>query len=202
MNENATSSIRLDLNGIPRCSWVGNDEKYQQYHDEEWGKPLHGDRELFEKICLEGFQAGLSWSTILHRRENFRRAFHSFDIAAVAAMNTEDVENLLQDASIIRHRGKIKATITNAQATQALIEEKAGALDALVWSYAPKIHPPRPQDLSEIPSTTSESLALSTRLRSLGFRFVGATTLYALMQSAGLVDDHVQGCHLAGTIHR
>jgi DNA-3-methyladenine glycosylase I len=189
-----TSTIRPDVlvaaDGIARCAWVGDDSEYQRYHDEEWGTPLRDDRALFEKICLEGFQAGLSWRTILLRRDAFRAAFHGFDIDRVAAMNDDDVERLLQNAAIIRHRGKINATIQNARTTKELTEP----LTELVWSFVPKEIRPRPASLSEIPAVTPESTALSHTLRSKGFRFVGPTTMYALMQSAGLVDDHVTGC--------
>jgi DNA-3-methyladenine glycosylase I len=170
---------------------VGTDAEYQRYHDEEWGTPLRDDRALFEKICLEGFQAGLSWRTILLRRPAFREAFHGFEVEHVAAMTSHDVDRLLQNAAIIRHRGKIEATIANARATLAL----AQPLSELIWSFAPPSQGRRPpHTLSEIPAVTAESNALSRRLRALGFRFVGPTTMYALMQSAGLVDDHVAGC--------
>jgi DNA-3-methyladenine glycosylase I len=176
--------------GISRCAWVGTDPEYQRYHDEEWGTPLHDDRALFEKICLEGFQAGLSWRTILLRRPAFREAFAGFDVQRVAALTDDDVERLLQNAAIIRHRGKIEGTIANARATLALDEPLA----ELIWSFAPSGSRSAPTSLDEIPAVTAESTALSRRLRALGFRFVGPTTMYALMQSAGLVDDHVVGC--------
>ncbi|MHA7987118.1 DNA-3-methyladenine glycosylase I [Rathayibacter sp. CAU 1779] len=176
---------------VARCAWVGSDPEYQRYHDEEWGTPLHDDRALYEKICLEGFQAGLSWRTILLRRPAFREAFHGFDVERVAAMTEDDVERLVQNAAIIRHRGKIEATIANARATAALSEP----LWQVIWSFAPAERRQRPpRSLSEIPAVTAEATALSKRLRALGFRFVGPTTMYALMQSAGLVDDHVAGC--------
>ncbi len=179
--------------GRVRCSWATSDAEYRRYHDEEWGVPLHGDRPLFEKLCLEGFQAGLSWITILRRRPAFREAFADFDIESVAAMGEADVERLLADARIIRHRGKIEAAIANARAARALVADAPGALDALVWSFAP---PPRSRAprAGEIPAITPESTALSAELKRRGFRFVGPTTAYALMQSAGLVDDHVEGC--------
>ncbi|GAB3385655.1 DNA-3-methyladenine glycosylase [Humibacter soli] len=186
----ARANVLVADDGVARCAWVGADAEYQRYHDEEWGTPLTEDRPLFEKICLEGFQAGLSWRTILLRRDAFREAFHDFDIDRVAAMDDEDVERLLTNAAIIRHRGKITATIQNARATKALDRP----LTELVWSFAPEGKRPRPDSLSEIPAVTPESTALSRALRSNGFRFVGPTTMYALMQSAGLVDDHVTGC--------
>lgn len=177
--------------GVARCAWVGADLEYQRYHDEEWGTPLRDDRALFEKICLEGFQAGLSWRTILLRRPAFREAFHGFDVRRVAAMTEADVERLLQNAAIIRHRGKIEATIANARATAALEQP----LSELIWSFAPADSRDRaPESMSDVPAVTPESTALSRRLRALGFRFVGPTTMYALMQSAGLVDDHLAGC--------
>ncbi|MEA9985179.1 MULTISPECIES: DNA-3-methyladenine glycosylase I [Subtercola] len=192
------SAIVQGADGITRCAWAGTDELYIAYHDTEWGKPLHSDRALFEKISLEGFQAGLSWITILRRREAFRAAFHDFDIDTVAAFTDADVERLVTDASIIRHRAKINAVITNARITQKLIADSSvGALDRLVWSFAPASSRPRPRTFADIVATTPDSIALSKALRALGFVFVGPTTMYALMQSGGLVDDHVAGCFLA-----
>jgi DNA-3-methyladenine glycosylase I len=179
--------------GRVRCGWIGADPEYRRYHDEEWGTPLHGDRPLFEKISLEGFQAGLSWITILRRRPGFREAFDGFDIATVAAYGEDDVERLMADERIIRNRAKVLATIGNARITEGLLRERAGALDELVWGFAPRPGP-RPQAWADIPAVTPESQALSVALRKLGFRFVGPTTMYALMQSAGLVDDHLAGC--------
>ncbi|HEY0247828.1 MAG TPA: DNA-3-methyladenine glycosylase I [Gryllotalpicola sp.] len=180
-----------DADGRLRCAWAGSSPEYIAYHDEEWGFPLTDERRLFEKICLEGFQAGLSWITILRRREAFRAAFDDFDPATVAQYGEEDVERLLADERIIRHRGKIEATIGNARALLAL----DAPLAELVWSFAPTAGSrPRPASFAEVPAVTPESTALSTALRKHGFRFVGPTTMYALMQSAGLVDDHVAGC--------
>jgi DNA-3-methyladenine glycosylase I len=176
--------------GRARCAWVGDDAEYRRYHDEEWGRPLRDDRALFEKICLEGFQAGLSWITILRRRPAFRAAFRGFEIDRVAAFSERDVEALLADERIIRHRGKIEAAIGNARATLALDVP----LTELVWSFAPPPASARPSTFADIPAITPESKALSGALRSRGFRFVGPTTMYALMQSAGLVDDHLVGC--------
>jgi DNA-3-methyladenine glycosylase I len=188
---------RADLvtadDGRARCGWVGDDPEYRRYHDEEWGHPLHGDRALFEKLALEGFQAGLSWITILRRRPTFRAAFRDFDIDAVAAFDADDVERLMSDTGIIRNRAKIEATISNARITRELIGEDPGALDRLVWSHAPDALP-RPRSLAEVPAITSAATALSRALKKQGYRFVGPTTMYALMQSAGLVDDHVVGC--------
>lgn len=181
--------------GRARCAWVGDDAEYRRYHDEEWGTPLHGDQRVFEKISLEGFQAGLSWITILRRRPGFREAFDGFDIAAVAAYDDADVERLMADTRIIRNRAKVLATIGNARVTRDLIADDPGTLDRLVWSFAPDpVERPRPQTWGDVPAVTPESTALSTALKKLGFRFVGATTMYALMQSAGMVDDHLAGC--------
>ena len=179
--------------GRTRCGWVGTDAEYSRYHDEEWGTALHGDRPLFEKISLEGFQAGLSWITILRRRPGFRDAFDGFEIDAIADYDEADGERLMADERIIRNRAKVLATIGNARITRDLIRERPGALDEIVWGFAP---PPRsrPRTWAQIPAVTAESEALSAALRKLGFRFVGPTTMYALMQSAGLVDDHLEGC--------
>jgi DNA-3-methyladenine glycosylase I len=182
--------------GVARCSWSANDAEYRRYHDEEWGRPQHEERALFEKVCLEGFQAGLSWITILRRRPAFREVFHGFDVKRVAAMGEPEVEQLLLDARIIRHRGKIQATISNARAVLALEEPLA----ELMWSFAPPAgQRPRPTEWGQIPAVTAESTALSTELRSRGFRFVGPTTMYALMQATGMVDDHFVGCFRAGS---
>lgn len=183
-------SVLIGTDARSRCAWVGSDPEYQRYHDEEWGTPLVGDQPVFEKISLEGFQAGLSWITILRRRPAFRAAFAGFDISRVADMTPDDVERLVLDASIIRHRGKITAVIGNARVTRDLGE----SLSDLVWSFRPAPGRPRPTLLSDIPAVTDESAALSAELRRRGYRFVGPTTMYALMQSAGLVDDHVAGC--------
>jgi DNA-3-methyladenine glycosylase I len=181
--------------GHTRCAWGANDPEYRRYHDEEWGTPQHDPVRLFEKVCLEGFQAGLSWITILRRRPAFREVFHGFDAEQVAAMTEADVERLLGDARIIRHRGKIEATIQNARATLALDEP----LDQVLWSFAPPPRAAAPVSFADVPATTPESLAMSRSLRKLGFRFVGATTMYALMQAAGMVDDHLAGCFRAVT---
>lgn len=177
--------------GKARCGWLGtSDDAYVRYHDEEWGRVLHGEREMFEQIALEGFQAGLSWLTILRRRDGFRELFHGFDIDAVAAMTPADVERLLQDTRIIRHRGKIEATIHNARIAQGL----DGGLDELMWSFAPPARARRLQSLDQVPAVTPAAEAMSKGLRKSGFKFVGPTTMYALMQSVGMVDDHVKGC--------
>ena len=191
-----TSAVVGD-DGLARCGWGALDPEYRRYHDEEWGVPLHGDRPLFEKMSLEGFQAGLSWITILRRRPGFREVFHGFDLAAVAAMTPADADALMLDTRIIRNRAKIEATIGNARLALELTRGAPGALDALMWGFAPPARDRRPADFSEVPAFTPESTAMSTELRRLGFRFVGPTTLYALMQSSGMVDDHVAGCHRA-----
>lgn len=188
------SSLRTGSDGRARCAWVGGDAEYERYHDEEWGRPLHGDRALFEKMALEGFQAGLSWITILRKRPRFREVFAGFVPERVAAFDETDVERLMADAGIIRNRAKILATIGNARLVTQLED---GELDALMWSFAPSSGHARPQSFADLPAVTAESTALSAELRRRGFRFVGPTTMYALMQSAGMVDDHLQGCWLA-----
>jgi DNA-3-methyladenine glycosylase I len=172
-----------------RCWWAGTDPLYCAYHDEEWGRPLHGDDRLFGLLALEGFQAGLAWITILRKREAFTAAFAGFRTEEVAEFGDADVERLLADAGIVRNRSKIEATIGNARAALALQD----GLDALVWSHAPPPRP-RPRSRAEIPAQTPESEALSKELKARGFRFVGPTIVYAFMQSAGLVDDHLTGC--------
>lgn len=179
--------------GLARCGWGASDPEYRRYHDEEWGTPQHDPVRLYEKVCLEGFQAGLSWITILRRREAFREVFHGFDPERVAGMTERDVERLLGDARIIRHGGKIRATITNARATLALDRP----LDELLWGFAPPERNAAPASFAEVPATTPESLAMSRELRRRGFAFVGPTTMYALMQAAGMVDDHLAGCFRA-----
>ena len=180
--------------GKARCAWAGADPEYMRYHDEEWGRPLHGDRALYEKLSLEGFQAGLSWITILRRRPAFREAFDGFEFATIADYTEADVERLMADVRIIRNRAKVLATIGNARVTRDLVADDPGALDRLVWSFAPDSPRPRPRRWADVPAVTPESEALSRELRRRGFRFVGATTMYALMQSAGLIDDHLEGC--------
>jgi len=201
VSETATVRPRPSLvtgdDGVDRCSWAGTDAEYQRYHDTEWGFALHGDRPLFEKLSLEGFQAGLSWITILRRRENFRAAFHGFEIDKVAAMTPAEADALMHDTGIIRNRAKIEATISNARIAAGLTAESPGALDRLIWGFAPPRRQTPPATFAEIPAVTDESTAMSKALRGLGFRFVGPTTLYALMQSSGIVDDHVAGCFRA-----
>lgn len=182
--------------GRARCAWAGSDPEYLRYHDEEWGRPLHGDRPLYEKLALEGFQAGLSWITILRKRPAFRAAFQGFEPEIVAAFDEGDVERLMGDAGIVRNRAKIEATISNAKIVTTMAD---GELDALLWSFAPAGSMRRPASFADVPATTAESEAASKALRKRGFRFVGPTTLYALMQSAGMVDDHVAGCWRASS---
>jgi DNA-3-methyladenine glycosylase I len=186
--------ILVGDDGRARCGWIGTDPGYRHYHDDEWGTPLHGDRALFEKISLEGFQAGLSWITILRRRPGFREAFDGFDIDTVAGYGDSDVERLMADTRIIRNRAKVLAAIGNARLTRDLVRARPGALDDLIWSFAPSGARARPRTWADIPAVTPESEALSAALRKLGYRFVGPTTMYALMQSAGLVDDHLADC--------
>ena len=176
--------------GKPRCGWCGNIAEFFLYHDTEWGFPVDDDRRLFEKLCFESFQSGLSWRTILNKRENFRAAFDNFQIENVAHFSENDVKRLLLDTGIIRHRGKIEAVINNAARVQELIVEE-GSFAAYVWRYEPdpdSIGPPQSQ------STSPESIALSKDLKNRGWRFVGPTTVYAFLQSMGLINDHLEGC--------
>ncbi|MFF1322380.1 DNA-3-methyladenine glycosylase I [Streptomyces chartreusis] len=178
--------------GALRCPWALSTPDYVTYHDEEWGRPVHGDDALFERLSLEAFQSGLSWITILRRREGFRTAFAGFEIAAVATFTDADKDRLLADAGIIRNRAKIEATMANAR---ALAEWTPGDLDDLIWSHAPSpAARPAPKTLADVPAVTPESTALSKALKKRGLRFVGPTTAYALMQACGLVDDHLAAC--------
>jgi DNA-3-methyladenine glycosylase I len=179
--------------GLRRCPWGASTPEYERYHDTEWGRPVVDDVRLYEKLCLEGFQSGLSWITILRKREAFRRAFKGFDPAKVARFGEKDVQRLLGDAAIVRHRGKIEATIANAKATLA-VQRDVGSLAALIWSFEPKRRA-APSSFADVPASTTESTALSKELLRRGFRFVGPTTCYAAMQSLGIVDDHMKGCH-------
>ncbi|MEU1615883.1 DNA-3-methyladenine glycosylase I [Streptomyces sp. NPDC008238] len=181
--------------GLARCPWGLSTDDYVAYHDTEWGRPVHGEAALYERLSLEAFQSGLSWITILRRREGFRKAFADFAPEAVAAFTDEDRERLLADTGIIRNRAKIDAAIANAHATLALREAHEGGLDALVWSYAPDpAGRPAPRTVADVPAVTAESTALAKDLKKRGFRFVGPTTAYALMQACGLVDDHLADC--------
>jgi DNA-3-methyladenine glycosylase I len=182
--------------GVVRCFWAGDDPLYRQYHDEEWGVPVRDDRRLFEKVCLEGFQSGLSWLTILRKRENFRNAFANFDFHAVAAFGAKDVTRLLNDAGIVRHRGKIESTINNARRA-AELEREFGSLARYFWQFEPPATD-RPKRLThallmKMPETPA-SKALSRDLKKRGWTFVGPTTMYAFMQAVGLVNDHLDGC--------
>jgi len=181
---------------MKRCAWPGEDPLYVSYHDDEWGRPVTDDTRLFEKICLEGFQAGLSWITILRKRENFRKAFKGFDPAAVARFTAKDVQRLLKDDGIIRHRGKIESTINNAQRARDLIDEK-GSLAAYFWSWEPAAAD-RPstvtRDVLMTMTTSAQSIAMSKDLKKRGWSFVGPTTSYAFMQAMGLVNDHIHDC--------
>lgn len=181
-----------------RCGWAGSDPLMVAYHDDEWGRASHDDRELFELLILEGFQAGLSWSTILRKRPAFRSAFDGFDPRVVAAYGPDDVARLLQDAGIVRNRLKVGAAISNAQAYLAM-RDRHGSFDAYIWQFAPQHAGERPRSLADVPATSPESDAMSKQLKRDGFRFVGSTICYAFMQSAGLVDDHVVNCFRASS---
>jgi DNA-3-methyladenine glycosylase I len=181
---------------VQRCGWATSAPEYLRYHDEEWGTPLHGDDALFERLCLEAFQSGLSWITILRKRPAFRAAFAGFGIDAVAGFGEDDVERLLADAGIVRNRAKILAAVRNARAAQQV----PGGLSALLWSFAPAAPPPRPRTPADVPATSPESVALARELKRRGFAFVGPTTAYALMQATGMVDDHVATCFRAGEL--
>lgn len=188
------ASVRVGTDGKARCGWVGDDDLYERYHDHEWGVELRGDRQLFEKVTLEAFQSGLSWITILRRREGFRRAFDDFDWRRIAVYDDSDVQRLLRDEGIIRNRAKIEATIANARVLAEWLALEPGGLDALIWAHRPAPPASRPSTLADVPAQTDDSRALARALKARGLRFVGPTTAYALMQSAGLVDDHVAGC--------
>ncbi len=185
-----SSATLAGPDGLQRCRWCHATPAYRHYHDTEWGFPVADDRRLYEKLCLEGFQAGLSWRTILEKRENFRTAFDGFDYRRVSTYTEADVQRLLNNADIIRHRGKIEATINNAQRALELIDE-AGSLAAFFWRFEP-----RPENLSEpaTATTSPESIALSAQLKKRGWKFVGPTTMYSFMQAMGLINDHAPGC--------
>ncbi len=195
MTRLAAGLLRGD-DGVVRCSWAGADPLYRRYHDDEWGFPVTDDRRLFEKLCLEGFQSGLSWLTILRKREAFRTAFRGFAIDAVARLGARDVARLLQDASIVRHRGKIESTINNARRARELVAE-SGSLAAFVWRFEPPARE-RPRRLTwtalRAMAPPPAAIALSKVLRRRGWTFVGPTTAYAFMQAMGLVNDHLEGC--------
>ena len=186
---NVSDGLLTGEDGATRCKWHGGLPDYLRYHDEEWGRPVADDLRLFEKLCLEGFQSGLSWLTILRKRENFRAAFAGFDPERVAAFGERDVERLLADAGIVRHQGKIRSTINNAQRALALIDD-VGSLAAYFWPHATFAA----EAPSEIPALTDTSTAISKDLKRRGWTFVGPTTIYAFMQAMGLVNDHLAGC--------
>jgi len=184
--------------GRRRCWWGGSAPEYLAYHDREWGRPVTDDRGIYERLVLEGFQSGLSWLTILRKREGFRAAFADFEIATVAGFGDRDVQRLLADTAIVRHRGKIEAAIANARAAAALDV----GLAELVWSHAPRARRRAPRTLGELPAITPESTALSKELKRRGFRFVGPTTAYAAMQACGIVNDHLAGCWVRSEVER
>ncbi len=186
--------IAVGEDGLARCRWADSAPEYRAYHDTEWGFPVADDRRLFEKLSLEGFQAGLSWLTILRKREAFRAAFDGFDYVRMARFGEKDVERLLADAAIVRHRGKIEAVINNAARAVDLVGEE-GSIARFVWGFEPAVRPSQVR-WGEVASTTAESVALARELKHRGWRFVGPTTVYAFMQAMGLVDDHVSGCHV------
>jgi DNA-3-methyladenine glycosylase I len=187
--------ITVGEDGVPRCWWAGTDSEYRRYHDDEWGRPVDDDGRLFEKLCLEGFQAGLSWLTILRKRENFRHAFANFDPGAVARFSDRDAGRLMGDTGIVRNRAKIEATINNARRCGELIDE-FGSLASYVWSFEPVLDSPQAPDQAGLMELTKsiESVAMSKDLKRRGWSFVGPTTVYAFMQAVGLVNDHLEGC--------
>ncbi len=196
-----TETLRT-VDGVTRCWWSGDDPIYVEYHDHEWGQPVTDDTRLFEKICLEGFQSGLAWITILRKRENFRAAFANFDINSVAHFDDTDVERLLGDAGIVRHRGKIESTINNALRALEIVDE-FGSLAAYLWSHEPtETEGDASGDGRPIPSITPTSTALSKELKKRGWTWVGPTTIYAFMQAMGLVNDHVEGCHCRDIVEK
>ena len=189
------SGLLVGDDGVARCAWAGSAPDYLGYHDTEWGVPVHGETALYERLTLEAFQSGLSWLTILRKRDAFRAAFARFDAQAVAAFDDDDRARLMADAGIVRNRLKVDAAITNAAAVVALRE--GGGLDELVWSHVPADHVP-PRTSADFRATSPESVALAKALKKAGFVIVGPTTMYAAMQACGLVDDHLAGCHRAG----
>ncbi|PWR11742.1 DNA-3-methyladenine glycosylase I [Micromonospora acroterricola] len=186
------TDLVIGADGLPRCAWGASTPDYAVYHDTEWGRPLHGDDALYERMTLEAFQSGLSWLTILRKRPAFRLAFDEFRIPTVARYGDADVTRLLADAGIVRNRAKIEAAIANARAALEVPE----GLSALLWSFAPAARPARPASFAELAAITPESTAMAKALKKRGFRFVGPTTAYALMQATGMVDDHIVGCHV------
>ncbi|WP_429812268.1 DNA-3-methyladenine glycosylase I [Ensifer sp. B1-9] len=194
--------IVIGEDGLQRCAWQGNLDDYRRYHDDEWGRPVVDDRRLFEKICLEGFQSGLSWLTILRKREAFRAAFAGFDFDKVATFDETDIERCLADTGIVRHRGKIVSTINNARRAQELRQE-FGSLASYFWSYEPQAgeRPARVTYEAIVANpTTPTSIRISKDLKKRGWTFVGPTTIYAFMQAMGLVNDHIEGCHCRAVV--
>jgi DNA-3-methyladenine glycosylase I len=200
MNEDTRrmSTTIKGADGKHRCSWSASAPEFDHYHDTEWGFPTGDDQRLFEKVCLEGFQSGLSWRTILAKRENFRKAFHDFDFERVARFKQKDVERLLKNEGIIRHRGKIEATINNAQRACEMVKAE-GSLAAFFWRYEPD---PKTRGKPQSETTSEASIRLSKDLKKLGWKFVGPTTMYALMQAMGLINDHVEGCVIRPDVTR
>ena len=192
------SATIVGPDGKPRCRWSGAAPEFLGYHDAEWGLPVDDDHRLFEKLSLEGFQSGLSWRTILAKRENFRAAFHGFDFDRIARFTQRDVDRLLKDEGIVRHRGKIEAVVNNARRARELVERE-GSLAAFIWRYEPRDKPPAG---TQTASTSAESIALSKELKKQGWKFVGPTTVYAFMQAMGLVNDHVEGCAIRAKVER
>jgi DNA-3-methyladenine glycosylase I len=184
------SEVVVGEDGLARCGWGASTPDYLEYHDDEWGRPVRDDNGLFERMTLEAFQSGLSWITILRKRPSFRSAFAGFDIEKVASFGEADVQRLLGDAGIVRNRAKIEAAIANARAAAELPD----GIAELLWSFAPQPRPPRPDNFAAVPATTAESKAMAKELKRRGFRFVGPTTAYALMQATGMVNDHVADC--------
>jgi DNA-3-methyladenine glycosylase I len=193
MTSARSDDVVVGEDGVARCRWGASPAEYARYHDEEWGRPVADEARVFENLSLDGFQSGLSWLTILRKREGFRRAFQGFDPVVVAEFGTDDVARLLGDATIVRNRAKILATITNARATVRLHREGL-SLAALIWAYAPRTSLSTPRRLADLPAVTAESTALAAELRRRGYAFVGPTTVYAAMQALGLVNDHLAGC--------
>jgi DNA-3-methyladenine glycosylase I len=186
-----SDGLAIGPDGVARCWWGASSEEYAAYHDREWGKPVRDDGALYEKLCLEAFQSGLSWITILRKRENFRAAFAGFEIERVASFGDDDVARLMGDPGIVRNRAKIEAAIVNARVAREV------DLTELLWSFAPESRP-RPKSRADVPAVTPESKAMAKELKKRGFKFVGPTTAYALMQACGLVDDHIAGCPAGG----
>ncbi len=194
------SDLVVGGDGRARCGWAGGADDYERYHDAEWARPVTDETGLFERMSLEGFQSGLSWITILRKREGFRSAFAGFDIPSVAGFTDADVERLVADPAIVRHRGKITAVITNARLIGEM-HDRGETLGTLLWSFAPEVAP-APAALGDVPAVTDASTRMSKELRRRGFRFVGPTTAYALMQAVGMVNDHVNGCWVRDEVER